>query len=162
MVGPGNGVTLEEAAHILGVARSTVRRLILTGELTREGRYTHRGLDRDQVEELAMRRWRRHRPPPADSYWITTKQAAAMLGVSHTRVWQLAQTDRLPFRVSHTGVKLFRRRQLETIAHAWQARRRMPTGSPCTTASSRALAPSNDVQPTAGRGVRPGRLSRRR
>jgi hypothetical protein len=124
MVAPGNGVTLIEAAHILGVARSTVRRLILTGDLEREGRYTHRGLDRDQVEGLAMRRWRRRRhPPPAGSYWMTTGQAAAMLGVTHARVWQLAQTDRLPYRVSHTGVRLFRRRQLETIAHAWQAQR---------------------------------------
>ena len=137
MVAPGNGVTLLEAAHILGVARSTLRRLILTGELAREGRYTHRGLDRDQVEELAMRRWRRrHHPPPAGSYWITTGQAAAKLGVSHARVWQLAQTDRLPFRVSHTGVRLFRRRQLETIAHAWQARR-LHWGSPQPTTPQR-------------------------
>jgi excisionase family DNA binding protein len=52
MVAPGNGVTLMEAAHILGVARSTVRRLIVAGELDRERRYTHRGLDRDQVEQL--------------------------------------------------------------------------------------------------------------
>jgi excisionase family DNA binding protein len=128
MVAPGNGVTLEEAAHILGVSRSTVRRLILTGELDQEGRYTHRGLDRDQVEDLAMRRWRRRRdhPPSAGSYWVTTSQAAAELGVSHARVWQLAKTGRLPFRVSQNGVRLFRRRQLETIANAWLARRVQP------------------------------------
>jgi excisionase family DNA binding protein len=133
MVAPGNGVTLEEAAHILGVARSTVRRLIVAGELERQGRYTHRGLDRDEVERLAMRRWRRRRdlPPAGGSYWMTTGQVAAELGVSHARVWQLAQADRLPFRVSHNGVRLFRRRQLETIANAWLARRlrglRQPT-----------------------------------
>jgi hypothetical protein len=127
MVTPGNGVTLEEAGHILGVARSTVRRLILAGELVREGRYTHRGLDRDQVERLAMRRWRRHRdPPPEGSYWMTTGQVAAELGVSHARVSQLAQADRLPFRVSHNGVRLFRRRQLETIANGWLAQRPQP------------------------------------
>jgi hypothetical protein len=128
MVAPGNGVTLGEAAHILGVARSTVRRLILAGELEREGRYTHRGLDRDQVEGLAMRRWRRRRdhPPPAGSYWMTTGQVAAELGVSHARVWQLAQAGRLPFRVAHNGVRLFRRRQLETIANAWLAQRPRP------------------------------------
>jgi excisionase family DNA binding protein len=123
MVAPGNGVTLEEAAHILGVARSTVRRLIVAGELDREGRYTHRGLDRDQVERLAMRRWRRRPDHPAGSYWMTTGQVAAELGVSHARVWQLVRADRLPFVVSHGGVRLFRRRQLETIANAWLARR---------------------------------------
>jgi hypothetical protein len=38
-------------------------------------------------------------------------------------VWQLAQADRLPFRVSRNGVRLFRRRQLETIANSWLAQR---------------------------------------
>jgi hypothetical protein len=71
-----------------------------------------------------MQRWRRRDPPaPAGSYWVTTGQAAAKLGVSHARVWQLAQADRLPLRVTNNGVRLFRRRQLETIANAWLARR---------------------------------------
>jgi excisionase family DNA binding protein len=147
MVAPGNGVTLEEAAHILGVARSTVQRLTRTGELAHEGRYTHRGLDRDQVEGLAMRRWRRRRdrPPPAGSYWMTTGQAAGLLGVSHARVWQLAQSGRLPFRVSHHGVRLFRRQQLETIANAWLARRhqrevRKPTSGRMATIRTHTMA----------------------
>jgi hypothetical protein len=70
-----------------------------------------------------MRRWRRQRRPPPASYWMTTGEAATELGVSHARVWQLAQADRLPFRVSHNGIRLFRRRQVETIANSWLAQR---------------------------------------
>ena len=48
---------LVKAEHILGVARSAVRRWILVGVLTRHGS-GRRQLDRDEVEQLAARRWR--------------------------------------------------------------------------------------------------------
>ena len=65
------------------------------------------------VEKFAASgyRWTKHTSDP-HSYWVTTGQAAEILGLSTARIKQLAATGRLPF-VSHkVGTRLFRREQL--------------------------------------------------
>lgn len=114
---PGMGLTLEEAAEILGVARSTVQRLVLAGDLTRTHRYRHAVLDREEVERLALTRFRRGHP-----YWCSSGEARKILGLSRTRVRQLTERDRIPG-VQHEGRWYFRRHQIENLANARRARR---------------------------------------
>jgi hypothetical protein len=102
---------LVKAEHILGVARSAVRRWILVGVLTRHGS-GRRQLDRDEVEQLAARRWRGFGSRVAeDSHWVMTPQVMADLGVSRPRVSQLVDRGFLPAVRTATGVRLFRRNQ---------------------------------------------------
>ncbi len=66
-------VTLNEAAHILGVARSTVQLMVLDGRLTSHcAAGKHRQLSRTEVEQLAttVYDWWDH-VHDADSYWVT-------------------------------------------------------------------------------------------
>lgn len=115
---PIDPVTFDEAARILGVARSTVQRMVLDCRLTSYGQAnTHHRLSQGEVESLATRiyQWWEH-VHDADSYWVTGAQAASVLGVSRQRVQQLAAADRLPFVGHETGTRLFRRSQLEVLA----------------------------------------------
>ncbi|MBA2559894.1 MAG: helix-turn-helix domain-containing protein [Propionibacteriales bacterium] len=96
-------MTLDDAALILGCARSTVRRLIAAGELPPTDRYRHRQLARADVEALALRvyRWRLHLDD-VDPYWVTGERAAVVLGVGVTRLNQLAARGFVPFE-THAG-----------------------------------------------------------
>lgn len=88
-VGP---VTLAEAARILGCSTSNGRRYVLASRLTScGGRYEHRALSRADVESLAAKLydWRRHADEP-DSYWLTSHQAADLLGAILTVVFLVA------------------------------------------------------------------------
>ena len=78
-------------------------------------------LSRTDVESLALRRWSARKTAP-DSYWVTTAQAAPMLGVIPTRVRQLANAELLPFEVGPGDQRLYRRAQVEVIARARRAR----------------------------------------
>jgi len=112
-------VTLEEAASVLGCTPSSVRRRVAEGRLSRRRkRYKHQALSRADVEALAVEvyRWRRH-VGDTDSYWVTSGDAAAVLGVNRQRVQQLSAADRLPFVMHHDGTRLYRRHQLEVLAH---------------------------------------------
>jgi excisionase family DNA binding protein len=119
-------LTLGEAAHILGCSVHKVQMLIKAGDLTGGARYQHRALNRDQVEHLAVQRWKPPRPGIVDdatSYWVTTTQAAELLGVGRTRVGQLVDRGFLPCVHSPRGHRLFRRGQVEVIANARLSRR---------------------------------------
>lgn len=118
-------VTQVEAAHILGCSVQKVRALTAAGDLTGGPRYQHRSLDRAQVEHLAVRRWKRRRAAVDDgmSYWVTTPQAAAILGVNRNRVGQLVERGFLPCMRTPSGRRLFRRGQVEVIANARRSRR---------------------------------------
>lgn len=96
------------AAHILGLPPKRARSLLAGCDLTLE-----------VVEELAAEHypWRAH-VDDGDSYWLTERQAAAVLGISVARVKQLLDQDGLPHVVHRTGVRLMRRDQVETIGNA--------------------------------------------
>lgn len=50
--------------------------------------------------------------------WLDGAQAAKILGVSRTRVAQLAAAERIPSHVSALGRRWYRQRQLEVVANA--------------------------------------------
>ena len=70
-----------------------------------------------EVESVALEYypWRAHLRDP-DSYWITVRQAADILGVSDAEVRQMLSHRRLPFSTHKSGVRLMRRRQIQEIA----------------------------------------------
>lgn len=116
---PVDPVTLEEAAAILGCTPSSVRRRVAEGRLSRRRkRYKHQALSRADVEALAAEvyPWRRHLGDP-ESYWLTSGDAAAVLGVNRQRVQQMSEADRVPFLLHHDEIKLYRRHQMEVLAH---------------------------------------------
>lgn len=113
---PVDAVNMNEAAHILGVDRSTLARWLVAGRLTSERSHGERLFIRAEVEALALARYPVARPSrDPDSYWVNTKQAAELLGVVRSRVQQLVAKDRLPYAVTPSGVRLFRRHQLEVV-----------------------------------------------
>jgi excisionase family DNA binding protein len=114
---PIDPVTLDEAAWILGVARSTVQIMVLDGRLEAHGKSGQRRLSQADVEALAMETydWWGHRDE-LDSYWVTCRRAAQILGVCHQRVSQLADKDRIPFVRHASGRRLFRRAQMEVMS----------------------------------------------
>lgn len=106
-------LSIFEAAHILGTTPAEAKELLKGHDLTSES-----------VEDVALDhyRWRAH-VDNVDSYWVTVKQAAVIHDVSTQRVKQLLVKDLLPYVTTHTGVRLMRRQQLETVASARLARR---------------------------------------
>jgi hypothetical protein len=115
--GPSTASAAAKAADILGMANeSSVYRLAATGGLTKPKHARH-AFDRDQVEQVALQRYRRgHR------YWASTSGAAAILGVTTNRVRQLGQRGVLPA-VNRDGRHYFRRHRVEVIANARDARK---------------------------------------
>ncbi len=119
-----DAVNMNEAAHILGIDRSTLAEWLVAGRLTSERLRGERLFSRAEVKALAVARYRVGRPSrDPDSYWVNTKQAAELLGVVRSRVQQLAAKDRLPYVLTPRGVRLFRREQLGVVANARLARR---------------------------------------
>lgn len=81
MLRPADPVTYAEAAHILGVTPSTVRRHVLAGRLGQAEPARHRMLSRSDVEKLALQTYRhRQYAGNEDSYWVTGRRAAEILG----------------------------------------------------------------------------------
>jgi excisionase family DNA binding protein len=76
----------------------------------------HNGLDRAEVEHLAVEQWQSGHP-----FWVRTSEAADLLGVSPGSVKRYARDGRLPF-VERDGRRYYRRPQLEVIANAREAR----------------------------------------
>ena len=108
-----DAITREEAARILGVKYGTVSRLIDAGILHRVPGQ-HPSLSRAEVEGQADH--------PHRSEWITGTEAASILGISKTRVWQLALKDLLPWEFADNGRRRYRRAQIEVISRARQLR----------------------------------------
>lgn len=108
-----DAISRPEAANILGVPMSVVKILIRQGVLHRvPGQFP--SLSKAQVEERARN--------PQSSEWVTGTEAAHILGLSTTRVWQLALKDRLPFEYATSGRRRYRRAQIEVISRARQIR----------------------------------------
>jgi hypothetical protein len=103
---PVDPISHAEAARILGCSVRTVARHIWSSRLTSHG--THPSLSRVEVEALACQvyRWRRTLHDP-DSYWVTGARAAELLGISPSRLDQLAtaecstRTERHPYADTH-------------------------------------------------------------
>lgn len=118
---PVDGVSIDEAADILGCSPAAVRRRVLQGFAP---------VSRADVEELAsdVYRWRDHldvdRP-----YWVTSSQAAVILGVVRKRVRQLSERDLLASLWHRDGIRLYRREQLAIVAQGRSVLRPGGTGT---------------------------------
>jgi len=112
---PVDGISGKEAGRILGIRELSVSRLVNQGVLPKTVRGQRFGLDRADVERVALERFRAPHP-----YWCTAGDAAKILGVDVTRVLQLVDQGLVPA-VQHTGRWYFRRHQLEVIASTPEA-----------------------------------------
>jgi len=121
---PADGITLDEAAHILGCSRRTVVRHIDSGRLPAAGsKYQRRRVSRADAEQLALRLpSSRSHFDLETSYWVTATAAAAIVGVNVSRLNQLVAAGRLPYETHADGIRMFRRAQLEVVANARDAR----------------------------------------
>ena len=115
--GPARGISGREAAEILGIHELSVSRLVSRGVLRKAVPHRRIGLDRADVEQLALERYA-HRDHP---YWTTTSGAAEILGVTPNRVRQLVDRGFLPA-LQHMGRWYLRRQQVEVIANARELR----------------------------------------
>ena len=70
-----------------------------------------------QSQTQAERRWR-----PGDPTWMTTIEVAAVLGVTGSRVSQLARRGFLPYERTPGGRRVFRPAQVAVIARARRGR----------------------------------------
>ncbi len=120
---PVDGVSLDEAAHIVGCSRSTLVRHILAGRLLVAGKHERRRVSRTDAETLALQ-LRSSLVPfhPETSYWVGATAAASILGVNVSRLNQLVAAGRLPFETHSDGRRVYRREQLLTVANARGAR----------------------------------------
>jgi excisionase family DNA binding protein len=113
---PSQGLSAAEAARILGVRESTVANWVSEGVLPKAVKWQRSGLDRADVENLALERY-----TPGHPCFATNREAAQILGVSRERVKQLVDSGRLPC-VEYRGRRYFRRQQVQVIANARNAR----------------------------------------
>ena len=111
------GLSVAQAAEVLGLHPGTVAKMVSQGRLTKACKHQRQGLNLRDVEELALEKWR----CPGHPYWLTTRDPAEILGVSATRVRQLVRRDRLPS-VERHGRLFFRRPQIQVVANARQTR----------------------------------------
>ena len=112
-----DAMTHREAAEILGMSVTQIPKLIRDGLLDRvEGQFP--SLSRTQVEEQARN--------PRLTEWVNVTVnvtvAALILGLSKTRVGQISNKDLLPFEITASGRRRFRRTQIEVISRARQVR----------------------------------------
>jgi excisionase family DNA binding protein len=99
-----DAITVAEAAVILGTTTDRVTQMRRDGLLIRLAGYP--SYSRSDVQQVV------------DNPWLTGVQAAAILGVSRTRVYQLADAEKIPVHHTPSGRRLYRRQQLEVVAHA--------------------------------------------
>lgn len=99
-----DAITLAEAAQLLGVSEIRVSALRRDGLLVRLEGYP--SYSRTDVQEFI------------DNPWINGGQAAVVLGVSHSRVSQLADDERIPVHHTRAGRRVYRLKQLEVVANA--------------------------------------------
>jgi excisionase family DNA binding protein len=99
-----DAITLAKAAAILNTTTDRVTQMRRDGLLIRLTGYP--SYSRSDVQQVA------------DNPWLTGVQAAAILGVSRTRVYQLADAEKIPVHRTARGRRLYRQQQLEVVAHA--------------------------------------------
>ena len=103
-----DAITLAEAAEVLGMSEVTVTRFRREGLLvTLEGLPSY---SRADVQEFI------------NNPWLNGVQAAMILGVSHARVSQLANDEKIPVHLTRSGQRVYRQRQLEVVTRARRAR----------------------------------------
>ncbi|MEJ7689038.1 MAG: helix-turn-helix domain-containing protein [Nocardioidaceae bacterium] len=96
---PVDGVTLDEAAWIVGCSRRTLVRHIDAGRLPAAERHVKRRVSRADAEALALRLpSSRLAFDPDTSYWVGATQAASLLGVNVSRLNQLVAAGPCPVR----------------------------------------------------------------
>lgn len=141
-VSVGDPISVEEACAILGTSASQLLRYVTGGRLEAGPRYQHGRFSRAAVEQLACQVLRLQKGLP--SYWATGQGAANVLGVSRSRLDQLARRGDLPYLTHRSGVRLYRRDQLAVIGNARFSRRLTlaPTGAPEGDAGGRGIRPS--------------------
>jgi DNA-binding transcriptional MerR regulator len=104
-----DAITVEEASVIAGISVGTAQRYRREGLFTSlPGRTPY---SRREAEQLA------HDP------WLSGVEAAEILGVSHVRVTQLANKDKIPYHEGASGRRYYKRSQLEVVANARDARK---------------------------------------
>ena len=140
---PVDGISGKEAGRILGIRELSVSRLVHQGVLPKAVRGQRFGLDRADVERVALERFR-----DPHSYWCTGGDAAEILGVDVTRVQQLVDQGLVPA-VQHTGRWYFRRHQLEVIASTPEAQA-LRSHRPSTSAQPAPPPSRTNQTPTAG------------
>jgi len=120
---PVDGVTLGEAAHIVGCSVRTLVRHIEAGRLPAGPKNQKRRVSRTDAEALALQlRSSRVAFDPDTSYWVGATAAACILGVNVARVNQLVAKGRIPYEVHADGRRVYRREQLLTVANARETR----------------------------------------
>jgi predicted site-specific integrase-resolvase len=120
---PVDGVTLEEAAHIVGCSRRILVRHIEAGRLLAGPVNQLRRVSRADAEMLALGlRSSRVGFDEESSYWVGATAAAELVGVGVARLNQLVAAERIPFEVHSDGRRIYRREQLLTVANARDAR----------------------------------------
>jgi hypothetical protein len=100
--------SLTDAAHVLGMLPWEAEEILGAGPY-----------ELDAVEQAALEHYRPHahaRDPY--SYWVTTTQAAAILGISDVRVKQLLNAEKIPFQRHRSGKRLMRRHPVRVIGNA--------------------------------------------
>ena len=114
------GLSGAEAARILGVHELSVARLVRHGVLHKPVKRQQYALDRTEVEAYALERWK-----PGHPYWLSSQEAAEVLGLTSSRVSQLARAGKIPA-VRHGRRWFFRRHQVNVVANARGARNSQP------------------------------------
>ena len=106
-----DAITLTQAAELLEVPLGAVENLRRQGLLkTLTG---HPSYSRADVLDVA------------DNPWLNGTQAAAVLGVTRTRVYQLAIAEKIPVHHTKNGRRVYRLRQLQVVARARRQRQRV-------------------------------------
>jgi excisionase family DNA binding protein len=135
-------VSAAEAARAVGCSQSVILRAANRGEIVQRKVERQRpSLSRPSVQafqqtwaarlrERAERRERRPAswPPDDEHTWLTTREVADLLGVSRSRVDQLARAERLPV-VRRAGRHWFRADHLQLFRNARRAQRQLEQGS---------------------------------
>lgn len=85
--------------------------------------------------------WRKHQGD--ESYWVTGRRAADILGVNVARLGQLVSKGFVPFVVHIDGTRLYRRQQREVVANARDARCTVRAHAPITVDKSPPNQPSS-------------------
>jgi hypothetical protein len=103
-----DAITATQAAELLGLSEIRVSRLRREGlPVRRDG---HPSYSRADVQAFI------------DNPWLNGPQAALILDVSHTRVAQLLETEKIPTHVTAGGRPVYRLEHLEEVARARQTR----------------------------------------
>jgi hypothetical protein len=123
-------ITYRQAAKILGVTHTTIGAMVKDGRISRRklaasyypsinapsvrAHAAEREADR-RVRDQRQRELEQRRQPPNDGEVWLSASAAAVLGISRSRLWQRARAGRTPFTWKDSRM-WFRRSDIETRA----------------------------------------------